>query len=109
MNRNTRCGRALRLALLTSLILAIAGVGVAAAGSAHLEGTVNINTATHEQLQLLPGVGDSRATALISLREQRGGLKSVEELKDVKGIGDVALERIRPFVATKGKTTARIE
>jgi competence protein ComEA len=109
MNRNTRWGRALRLALLTSLTLAIAGVGVAAAGSARLEGTVNINTATHEELQLLPGVGESRAMAVIALREQRGGLKSVEELKDVKGIGDVALERIRPFVATKGKTTARIE
>jgi competence protein ComEA len=97
------------LALLTSMTLALAGVGTAAEGSARLEGTVNINTATHEELQLLPGVGESRANAVIVLREQRGGLKSVEELKDVKGIGDVAMERIRPFAAIKGKTTARIE
>ena len=107
MNQNTSWGRALALALLTSLSLAV--VGIAAEGSARLEGIVNINTATHAELQLLPGVGEARATAVIALREQRGGLKSVEELKDVKGIGDVAMERIRPFAAIKGKTTARIE
>jgi len=109
MKRNTRWGRAFTLALLASLTFALAGAGVAAAGSGRLEGTVNINTATHAELQLLPGVGEARATAVIALREHRGGLKSVEELKDVKGIGDVAMERIRPFVVTKGKTTARIE
>ena len=109
MYQNTRWGRAFTLALLTSTMLALAGAGVAAAGTARLEGTVNINTATYEELQLLPGVGEARAKAVIALRVQRGGFKSVDELRDVKGIGDIALERIRPFVSTKGKTTARIE
>jgi DNA uptake protein ComE-like DNA-binding protein len=44
---------------------------------------------------------------VIELRKRRGGFKSVEELRDVKGIGDVALERMRPFVRLEGKTTAR--
>jgi competence protein ComEA len=87
----------------------LAGLGAAADGSPRLAGTVNVNTATAEELQLLPGVGESRAKAVIALRKQRGGFKSVDELTDVKGIGDVALKRIRPFAATKGKTTARIE
>ena len=109
MNRNIQRGRALALALLTSMALVLAGPVFAADSSPSLPGTVNVNTATAEELQLLPGVGEARAKAVIALRKQRGGLKSVEELKDVKGIGDIALERIRPFVATKGKTTARIE
>jgi competence protein ComEA len=109
MNRNTRWARSLALALLISSTLAMAGLGSAADGSPRLEGKINVNTATAEELQLLPGVGEARAEAVIALREQRGGFKSVDELTDVKGIGDVALKRIRPFVATKGKTTARIE
>ena len=109
MNRNIQRGRALALALLTSMALVLAGPVLAADSSPSLTGTVNVNTATAEELQLLPGVGEARAKAVIALRVQRGGLKSIDELKDVKGIGDIALERIRPFVATKGKTTARIE
>ena len=46
---------------------------------------------------------------MIDLRKQRGGFKSVEELKDVKGIGDTALERLRPFVRLDGKTTAQVQ
>ena len=109
MNRTTRWARAIALALLACSTLALAGTSLAAEGSPRLEGTVNVNTATPEELQLLPGVGEARANAVVALRVARGGFKSVDELKDVKGIGDIAMERIRPFVATKGKTTARIE
>jgi len=72
-------------------------------------GTVNINTATPEQLELLPGIGESRANAVVAIRKQRGGFKSVDELTEVKGIGEVALERLRPFVRTEGKTTAELK
>ena len=42
-------------------------------------------------------------------RKRRGGFKAAEDLLDVKGIGDTGLQRMKPFVAMTGKTTARIE
>ncbi len=104
---NTRCRRALMLALLTAFGLTLAGSSLAEDASPQLVGTVNINTATPEQLELLPGIGEVRAKAVVAMRKQRGGFKSVEELTDVKGIGEAALERLRPFVRTEGKTTAQ--
>jgi competence protein ComEA len=106
---NTRCGRVLSLALLTAFGLALAGSSLAEDVSPRLVGTVNINTATPEQLELLPGIGEARASAVVAIRKQRGGFKSVDELTEVKGIGQVALERLRPFVRTEGKTTAQLK
>ncbi len=106
---NTRCRRALSLALLAAFGLVLAGSSFAEDASSRLVGTVNINTATLEQLELLPGIGEARAKAVVAMRKQRGGFKSVEELTAVKGIGEVALERLRPFVRTEGKTTARLK
>ena len=71
-----------------------------------LKGVVNINTASEEQLQMLPGVGEVRARAILSERKGRGGFKSVDDLRAIKGVGDSLLERMRPFVTLKGKTTA---
>jgi len=95
-----RTVRAFALVLLSASLLATVAT---AAGEIH--GVVNVNTATLEELQLLPGIGASRAAAMIELRKQRGGFKSVDELKDVKGIGDAGLERLRPHVRLDGKTT----
>ncbi len=106
---NTRCRRALVLALLTAFGFALAGSSLAEDASPRLVGTVNINTTTPEQLELLPGIGEVRAKAVVAMRKQRGGFKSVEELTAVKGIGDAALERLRPFARTDGKTTARLK
>jgi competence protein ComEA len=104
MTDRMRVARALALALVAAGSLAMAAP---ADDGPPLTGVVNLNTATAEELQLLPGVGASRAQAVIELRKQRGGFKSVEELKDVKGIGDTALERMRPYVRLDGKTTAQ--
>ena len=106
---NTRYGRVLTLSLLTAFGLVLAGSSLAENVSPRLVGTVNINTATPEQLELLPGIGESRANAVVAIRKQRGGFKSVNELTEVKGIGEVALERLRPFVSTEGKTTAQLK
>ncbi len=75
-------------------------------GEANVSGTVNVNTATAEQLQLLPGIGDARARAVIEARKRRGGFERVEDLLEVKGIGEASLEQMRPYVTVKGRTTA---
>jgi len=90
-------------ALATLVALALAGPASAAPPS----GVVNINTASVAELTRLPGVGESRAEAIVKLRRTRGGFKRVEELHDVKGIGDAVLQKLRPHVALKGATTLR--
>ena len=84
----------------------VVSLGVAAAGAEEprrLQGVVNVNTASVEELQLLPGVGEVRARAIVDLRKQRGGFKSLEELRAVKGIGDASLERLRSEERRVGK------
>jgi len=107
MVERIRIARACALALATACAVALAAQ--AADPQPGLAGTVNVNTATAEELQLLPGIGAARADALIELRKQRGGFKSIEQLKEVKGIGDASLERLRPYVRFQGKTTARVQ
>ncbi len=74
-----------------------------------LVGVVNINTADNEALELLPGIGPTRARAIIEYRKERGPFRSVNKLVDVSGIGERALERIRPHCVLKGKTTAELK
>lgn len=61
-------------------------------------GLINLNTATREQLETLPGVGSKIAQAIIEYREKHGPFKSVDELLEIKGIGPKKLEKIRPLV-----------
>ena len=90
IRRRRACARPARLALGLALALWLGGEA-SAAESPPLTGVVNVNTATVQELQLLPGIGESRALALVELRKRRGGFKSLEELKEVKGIGDASL------------------
>lgn len=56
---------------------------------------VDINTATTDKLKTLNGIGDSKAKSIIEYREQNGGFKSIEEIKNVTGIGDKMFEKIK--------------
>lgn len=61
--------------------------------------TLNLNTATASQLDELPGIGPSRADAILALREKLGGKFSrTEQLLEVKGIGDKTLEKLKPLI-----------
>jgi competence protein ComEA len=71
--------------------------GEGASGGA--QGPVNLNTATLEQLQTLPGVGPATAAAIVSHRERNGPFASVEALGDVHGIGPAKLDVLRPLVS----------
>lgn len=77
---------------------AISGKGVSAAKSTS---KVDINSATSEELQCLPGVGPKTAAAIISYREKIGRFRSVEELLKVKGIGPKKLETVRSLVTVR--------
>jgi competence protein ComEA len=59
---------------------------------------VNVNLATAEELETLPGIGEVLAEAIISYREEHGPFGTVDELEDVSGIGPVTLEEIRDLV-----------
>jgi len=94
---------------LVALLYMLAALTFALPGSAaeSLRGTVNINTATVEQLSMLPGIGEGRAKAVVEARKRSGGFKRVEDLLEVKGIGEMSLEKLRPFLTLDGKTTAK--
>jgi competence protein ComEA len=68
---------------------------------------VNINTASAEQLALLPGIGPVKAGAILEYRKAHGPFLFVDDLARVPGIGPASLERLRPLCRTEGKTTAR--
>ncbi len=69
---------------------------VGTAGSA--SELINLNTATAEELDTLPGVGPSTAQKIIAYREQNGAFGSVEQLNDVSGIGDATFEKLKDLV-----------
>jgi competence protein ComEA len=71
--------------------------GTGATGTAQ-GGLVNLNTSTAEELEALPGVGPSTAAAIIAHRDANGPFTSVEQLIDVRGIGDAKLEQLRHLV-----------
>jgi competence protein ComEA len=89
-------------------VVALAGPAWAAAPAARSGAgsgvTVNINAASAEELQALPGIGEARASQIVALRKERGAFRKVEELLEVRGIGPAMLERLRPQVSLSGRT-----
>lgn len=57
--------------------------------------SININTASAEQLSLLSGIGAAKAAAIISYREEHGSFASIEDLSKVSGIGPATIEKNR--------------
>lgn len=60
---------------------------------------VNVNTAEHTELAELPGVGDTLAQRMIDYRREHGPFRSLNDLKQVKGIGEKTLEHLTPHVS----------
>ncbi|MGG7176759.1 helix-hairpin-helix domain-containing protein [Clostridium paraputrificum] len=61
-------------------------------------GIVNINTASESDLDALPGIGPARARDIIKYREDKGGFKTIEDLKNIKGIGEKSFEDLKDKV-----------
>jgi len=65
---------------------------------------VDINTASLEQLEQLPGIGPVYAKRIIEYRKESGPFRNVDELMAVKGIGEKRMERLRKYVTVKNPT-----
>ncbi|MEX1369076.1 MAG: helix-hairpin-helix domain-containing protein [Nannocystaceae bacterium] len=72
-----------------------------------LEGIINLNTATSEQLQLLPGVGPATAGKIIAYRD-RHAFTSIRQLMRIKGIGRKRFDAVKDYLAVDGETTLSV-
>jgi len=82
--------------LLAIVMLAVSGLAVA---------TTNINSATLEQLQALPGIGPVKAQAIVDHRTAKGKFNSIDDIKNVKGIDTATFDKVKSDLAISGKTT----
>lgn len=62
---------------------------------------VNINTATQEELEKLPGIGASIATRIVSYRKENGKFNTIEDIKNVSGIGEAKFNNIKNYICVK--------
>ena len=80
--------------------------GAASKTSAILEGPVNLNTATATQISLLPGIGPKAAERIVEYRQKNGAFKKIEELMNVKGIGEKSFLKLKPLITVSEKNPA---
>jgi len=74
------------------------------AAAAAAKPAINLNAATLDQLETLPGIGRKTAERIIEYRTKSGGFKRIEDLMNVKGIGEKSFLKLKPLVAVPPKT-----
>lgn len=87
--------------VIMTMMVGMLALPCSAASEEHAISSVNINTAGAAELSVLPGIGESKANAIISYRSEHGPFSSVNELTKVRGIGTGLLEKIRDLVQVK--------
>ncbi len=85
--------------LVLGLLLLSGAAAQAGPGAPEDQGRLlDLNRATMDQLEALPGIGAVKAAAILAVRDSRGGFQSMEELESVRGIGPALVARLRPLV-----------
>ena len=79
----------------------------AAPRSSGLAGKLNLNTASESELELLPGVGPTKAERILEFRTKHGPFKRVFDLRRVKGFGKKTVDRLTPFLTVSERTSLR--
>ena len=69
--------------------------------SSNSNGKININKATETELTTIPGVGASTAQKIVAYRDENGKFKTVEDIKNVSGIGDSKYESMKDYISVK--------
>ena len=77
----------------------------AASSTATASGTVNLNAASAEQIALLPRVGIKAAQRIVEYRKANGNFKRIEDVMEVKGVGEKLFGSLRPHLSISGPTT----
>jgi competence protein ComEA len=88
-----------------ALILCFCTLLFTSSVAAQQPGVVNLNDASAEQLERLPGIGPSRARAILELRARLKRFTRIEDVLRVKGIGRATFRKLRPLLTLAGPTT----
>ncbi|MBT2656739.1 helix-hairpin-helix domain-containing protein [Bacillus sp. ISL-18] len=75
--------------------------GSGLSGTGQKQGKININKADEQELQNLPGIGPAKAAAIIDYRNTSGPFKTIDDLKNITGIGDKTFEKLKDLIVVK--------
>lgn len=74
---------------------------IISAGLVHAELTLDLNSATIEQLETIPHIGEQRAKAIIEYREQQGAFESLADLDNVKGFSSALISKLESYLVVE--------